>query len=57
MGFNVENNNPKQLADRLAFLINDKQTRLEMGCNSRKCFEDLFDRNKTYQEIVDILVS
>ncbi|WP_026691505.1 glycosyltransferase family 4 protein [Alteribacter aurantiacus] len=52
MGFNCENNNAVDLADKLLKLYKDKQLRESMGDNSRKLAELKFDRSSTYQEII-----
>lgn len=55
MGFNCENNNAKDLADKLFVLCKDDLLRKTMGLNSRRLAEDRFDRKKTYKEILELL--
>lgn len=54
-GFNCANENPEDFASKLQILINDKELRLNMGINSRKCALERFDRKKTYVEIVELI--
>lgn len=49
MGFNCKNNNAEDLADKLKQLVENKELRLQMGINSRKCAEERFDRKLTYK--------
>lgn len=49
MGFNCKNNNAQDLANKLRQLIEDKELRLQMGINSRKCAEERFDRKWAYK--------
>ena len=55
MGFNVENNNPEQLAEKISYLINDPEKRLTMGRNSRKCAAELCARKETYKLIMKLI--
>lgn len=55
MGFNCENNNPTDLADKLMKLCQDENFRKTMAYNSRRLAEDRFDRKKTYQKIFELL--
>lgn len=43
------------LATAIRFLAEDEEARKRMGRNSRRLAEDKFDRNKTYQEIIDVI--
>ena len=43
------------LAKAIRFLAEDETARKRMGENSRKLAEDKFDRNNTYQEIIDVI--
>ena len=54
-GLNCENNNPKDLADKVLRLCNDNILRKTMGQNSRKLAEEKFDRLQTYKEITKLL--
>ena len=51
-GINIESENVKQLADAIAYLINNPDERQSMGNNNRKLAEDKFDRSKSYQSII-----
>ena len=53
MGFNVSTSD--EFADALKCLCENTETRLEMGTNSRKCAEILFDRRKTYLKIIKLI--
>jgi glycosyltransferase involved in cell wall biosynthesis len=43
------------LATAIRFLGEDEEARKRMGMNSRRLAEDKFDRNKTYQEIINVI--
>ncbi len=55
MGLNCNNNDSKDLADKLLMLIKDAKLRKEMGRNSRRLAEDRFDRKITYLNIIELL--
>lgn len=55
-GSNCENNNPRDLADKLLMLCRDDNLRKDMGENSRKLAEEKFDREKTYSSILNLLL-
>lgn len=55
-GFNCENGNAKDMADKIKYLLDHKEERLIMGENSRRAGEELFDREKTYQSIIDLIL-
>lgn len=57
MGFNCTNNDPQDLAEKLGCLIDNRELRLEMGKNSRRCAEERFNREYSYKEIIDTLVN
>lgn len=52
-GVNTIPENAEDIADKIRHLYLEPQTRLKMGNNNRKMFDDKFDRSKTYQEIID----
>lgn len=54
-GFNCENGNSKDVADKLQILINDKKMRKKIGRNNRKLAEERFDRDKTYNKIIEVI--
>ena len=56
MGFNCENGNAADMADKLLKLIGDKQMRCTMGANARRCGEDRFDRKRSYSALIDALL-
>lgn len=55
MGFNCENGNDEQLAEKIKLLVNDINLRYTMGNNARKCAEELFDRSVSYKRLVDTI--
>lgn len=55
MGFNCENGNAEEMAEKIKILIESKSLRDEMGRNARKCAEEKFDRKKTYMKLEEIL--
>lgn len=55
MGFNCNNNDPRDLAEKIILLMNDEQLRSRMGANARKCAEEKFDRRISYNEIIDTI--
>lgn len=52
MGFNCENGNIGELANKLGTLIKDPQLRKRMGKNARKCASEKFDRKRTYKHLI-----
>lgn len=54
-GINCKCNNINDLADAIQLLCNNAELRQRLGKNSRLMAEDLFDRKKTYNEILDIM--
>lgn len=52
MGFNVENGNARELADRILELCSDKEQRFRMGQSARRCAEERFDRKRTYRNLI-----
>ena len=57
MGFNCENSNPKDVADKIETLIIDEHMRYMMGKNARKCAREKFDRDYTYKELINSILS
>lgn len=56
MGFNCNNGDADDMAEKLERLIQDESLRLQMGANARRCAEEKFDRKFTYQEILKVIV-
>jgi len=56
MGFNCNNSDPFDLAEKLMILISDKDLRIQMGNNARKCAIDKFDRSHTYLSIINAIM-
>ena len=56
MGFNCKNGDASDLADKFRILIQNHHLREQMGKNARKCAEERFDRNKTYNQIKNMIV-
>lgn len=55
IGFNIENNNPELMAEKILELYNNKTLREEMGKNNRRLAEEKFDRKKTYLQIKELI--
>ena len=55
IGFNCENNNSNDLAEKINILWNDEKSRKGFGNNNRKLAEKKFNRNRTYNEIVKLM--
>ena len=55
IGYNVQNDNPKQIAQKILELYNNKELRQEYGKNNRKLAEEKFDRKKTYLKIKELI--
>lgn len=55
-GFNCINGDVHDVSEKLLELINNQGLRREMGGNNRRLAEERFDRKKTYQKIVEMLV-
>lgn len=56
MGFNCKNGDAKDLAAKIKVLLEDKELRLKMGKNARRCAEEKFDRNRTYPLLKNIIL-
>lgn len=55
MGFNCACGDAASLADALEQLIQNPTLRKEMGENARRCAEERFDREHSYQKIVELI--
>ena len=55
-GFNCINGDVNDVSEKLLQLINNQRLRREMGGNNRRLAEERFDRKKTYQKIIEMLV-
>lgn len=55
MGFNCENGNANDLAEKLNILCSDDELRKKMGKNARRCAEERFNRSETYKELVSVI--
>lgn len=55
IGFNVENGNAEEMANKIEILQNDKELRERLGLNNRKLAEEKFDRKETYLEIKKLI--
>lgn len=55
IGFNVENGNAVELAEKLELLYKDETLRERLGKNNRKLAEEKFDRAITYKEIKKLI--
>lgn len=56
MGFNCNNSDSQDLAQKIGLLVNDEALRKSMGKNARRCAEERFDRANSYTRIVDAIV-
>lgn len=56
MGFNCRNNDPEDLARKINILLNDKEARISMGKNARRCAEEKFDRINTYSVLKSVII-
>lgn len=54
-GINCENGNAFDVSKALRYLIENKEERIKMGKNNRKIAEELFDRNKNYMNICNMI--
>lgn len=54
-GINCAVGSEAEVADALRKMIQDENLRKQMGRHSRQMAEELFDRRKTYQKIVDMI--
>lgn len=57
IGFNTTPEDSVSIAHSILSLYNDRFLCKEMGRNNRKVFDKFFDRSRTYQEIVDIILA
>ena len=57
MGFNCNNNDPEDLADKLGRLAADPELRITMGKNARRCAEEKFDRKNSYKALISEIIS
>jgi len=55
-GFNCINGDVFDVAEKILVLAQNKSLRKEMGANNRRLAEERFDRKKTYQEVVELLI-
>lgn len=55
-GFNCINGDPQDIAEKIYKLYINSELRKEMGRNNRILAEDKFDRRKTYNKIIEILM-
>lgn len=55
IGYNCENEDVEDISKKIHTLIENSELREEMGQNNRKLAEEKFNRNKTYQEIINLI--
>ena len=55
-GFNCINGDVHDVSEKLLQLASNQSLRIEMGGNNRRLAEERFDRKKTYQKIIEMLV-
>ena len=56
MGYNCNNDDPADLAEKLEMLIENPEERVRLGKNARRCAEERFDRKNSYQELIDVIL-
>lgn len=56
MGYNVNNNDADDLSSKLRILIDNDEIRMKMGLNSRRCAEEKFDRENTYNLLIESIL-
>lgn len=56
MGYNCNNNDANDLAEKLIILMQDEFNREEKGKNARRCAEEKFDRKNSYKEIISLIL-
>ncbi|WP_295218811.1 glycosyltransferase family 4 protein [Ruminococcus sp.] len=56
MGFNCENGDSREIAEKIILLVNDSTLRTNMGGNARRCAEEKFDRKSSYQLLIDCIL-
>ena len=57
IGFNTKPEDAESIADGIQALYNNRELCKEMGNNNRRVFDKYFDRRKTYQKIVDVILA
>lgn len=57
MGLNSVGKDAEDLAQKIQQLMDDKDLRIEMGKNARRCAEEKFDRGMTYKKLVEVIRS
>ena len=57
MGFNCRNNDSVDIADKIRTLTDNKELRMRMGRNARKCAEERFDRAVAYKLLENAILS
>lgn len=55
MGFNCNNGDANDVAEKLKLLMSDKDLRVQMGRNARRCAEERFDRKNSYVKILECI--
>lgn len=56
MGINCKNGDAEDLAEKLKLLIENKELRIKMGKNARRCAEEKFDRKNSYLELIKCVI-
>lgn len=55
MGFNCENGDSREIAEKIILLVNDSILRTNMGGNARRCAEEKFDRKTSYEKVLSVV--
>lgn len=57
MGFNCSNSNSIDVANTIKLLADDRELRMKMGANARRCAEERFDRKRSYAKLVKCITN
>ena len=57
MGFNCQNGNAEDIAEKILLLLNDENLRKIMGKNARRCAEEKFNRQNSYLELIETITT
>lgn len=57
MGFNCNNNDSKDLSEKIQLLVSNEELRITMGKNARKCAEEKFDRAYSYKALISEILN
>lgn len=55
VGYNIQNNNVEEIAEKILELYNDNELRENLGKNNRRLAEEKFNRKNTYLKIKELI--